>query len=278
MLLKDIIKNYYEHKYITFFSIVFSIILSFYISINVDKLTGRTAYLAILHFEKSFVIPPELNISESEFNFDRVENNFLDNLTSFANFKKWLDYNQFEGIELSYRNFISLKSIDKKIIISDANVDLNSNNIDLLRSYINFTIQLTNYEESKKLFYLLKNARLNLICTKISNLIEKQSGGNVNMNDVQATINKFEKLCLGPLDGDTKQTKLNKLDTDFKKFYQDSYTEIQIYNFANLAKFEKQKININNLKIINLPTITIIILILSLILQNLVITFLKRDQ
>jgi hypothetical protein len=277
MILRDIIKNYYDHKYITIFNIVFSIILSFFLYVNIERLTGRTAYMAILDFDKSFVIPPELKISETQYSFVQIEKVFNNNLTSYTNFKKWADLNKINVNESNYGDFISLKLLDKKIIISDANVNFKPGVIDLLKDYINFTVQKTNFEESKKLFFLLETARLELLCGEISNFLKMQS--TILQSDaMNQTLDKYEKYCLGPLKTDSNNNNLSKLDTNFEEYYQNFSSEIKIYNFVKFSYFERQKVSINNLKVINLPSITIIILILSLLIQNLVITFYKRDQ
>ena len=286
MILKDIIKNYYDHKYITFFNIVFSIILSFFLYINLDRLTARTAYIVILDFNKSFMIPSELRINLNQYSFDGIENVFNDNLTSYLNFIKWADLNKININELNYSDFISLKLLDKKIIISDANINFSPIIIELLKEYIEFTIQKTNFEQSKKLFYLVESARLELLCGKIFTLLQLQSSSlkssNLENNDLgqalEKTLEKYQSICLGPLNNDSNDSKLNTLDSNFNNYYLNSSSEIQIYNFVKLAFLQKLKASINNLKVINLPSITIIILVLSLILQNLLITFYKKDK
>lgn len=283
---KNIINFYISHKYKTILNIIIITIISFFIFNNLNLYSKKNKliiYLGFNNFTNMFTM--ELGIKDLD---PRAE--FNKKIKSYKNYYLWIESLASKKPEWNYKNFLDLKFEDDKIlVVDDLEKKLTDEAIEEVVSYIEFTGDAVN----NTFMYLKELSNLELDIEKNNSDCDKIIGLFLNENisrllskslidadifDIQLkeclvneyndnnTLEKRYTFIMNKLLGNTNtqitESKTNRLKTTYMEIYD----------------IKKEYIYINNLKAINIYTFTIFLVLISLILQYGILSFLIENK
>ena len=157
--------------------------------------------------------------------------------------------------------------------------------INLISDYIMFSINYLNYIYSIKYQKLIDFNMEQYICANVATFLEldtikkKQEDGNNSSID-QTFSKSLDKLieCNENRLNTSKSTFVESLSLDFEKSFKQEFMDINFYKFIRISDIKTQTEYLNNLRIINIYTIIIILLILSLTFQNIIMIYFERKN
>ena len=148
-----------------------------------------------------------------------------------------------------------------------------------------FSIKYLNYIYSVKSQKLIDYNIEQYICSNVTAFLELKTvtnetkgGNNSSIDDTfSKSLSKFIECNEKRLDT-SKPTFVKSLSLDFEKSFRQEFMDINYYKFISISEIKKQTETLNNIKIINIYVVSIILLILSLTLQNMIMIYLERNK
>ena len=287
--MQETLSNFLKYKLITVVNIIVTILLSYFIYNSISLNAKVSSYIHFLDFDSEYTYPAQVNLDNTQFiNYDRARNDLQEKLQSYSNFKSWLEYNNLNEGDFDYRQFLNLSVNQGKIVVIEKNtnsMDQSVKPINLISDYIMFSINYLNYIYSIKYQKLIDFNMEQYICANVAKFLEldtikkKQEDGNNSSID-QTFSKSLDKLieCNENRLNTSKSTFVESLSLDFEKSFKQEFMDINFYKFIRISDIKTQTEYLNNLRIINIYTIIIILLILSLTFQNIIMIYFERKN
>tara|TARA_B100000029_G_scaffold454151_1_gene480465 strand:- start:299 stop:1132 length:834 start_codon:yes stop_codon:yes gene_type:complete len=268
MILSEIISNYYKYKKIT----LLNILVVFTISIlSYNYVMGLMQKDSVIFFIEYNTDASLFSSKYDELKIGSLRNQIDTRLQSYTNFQNWKKIESKENMQYSYREFITLRLVDDRLVIANNNTTfIPEDLVRYLTDYIEFTIRIINFNLTKKTLDEILNDFERKKCDSIQMILGVNAEYKFySKSDVSTLINSLED-CI-----DT-YTKTNYFFSDIYSEYENAISEkntnkIQINNFINIGNVVNETISINNLKALNIVTYTLILILFSLIVQNIII-------
>ncbi len=289
-----IIKTFIHHKYKTLLNIIIICLLSFFIYSNLNLQSKQERLIFYFGFNNF----ANIILNDDVISMD-PRNEFGRQLISYRNYIFWTD--TLETMPTwNYKNFLSFKFEDDKIVISNI---MNEKIINEIIDYIEFTSFRVN-----KLFTSL--IRLGNIKREIQSNKQKIDNNNNECTkkidlyldeNIDQLMNKF--LIEEKLNVDIKKCLENDYNNNYSlennnKILENEYSiimnsvtsnqiqnnnnsiinNLDIINIVEIFDIKKEVVSINNLKAINLFTFTAFMLIIGLIFQFGFISFYYKNS
>ena len=287
--MQETLSNFLKYKLITVVNIIVTILLSYFIYNSISLNAKVSSYIHFLDFDSEYTYPAQVSLDNTQFiNYDRARNDLQEKLQSYSNFKSWLEYNNLNEDDFDYRQFLNLSVNQGKIVVIEKNtnsMDQSVKPINLISDYIMFSINYLNYIYSIKYQKLIDFNMEQYICANVATFLEldtikkKQEDGNNSSID-QTFSKSLDKLieCNENRLNTSKSTFVESLSLDFEKSFKQEFMDINFYKFIRISNIKTQTEYLNNLRIINIYTIIIILLILSLTFQNIIMIYFERKN
>ena len=276
MILGENLSIYFKYKKITLFNLLATFIISIFSFDFVISLTKKDSHIFFIEYNTQ---TNSISDNIDQLDMSNLRDELDTRLQSFTNFTKWKNFFYEDGIDYSYNNFISLRLADDKLVIANNNTDFISEElVELLFEYIDYTISIINFNLTTLIIDKIENEKYDKKCNGISNFLKANKEYNLYSLDRTDQLLKSLEKCI------ELQSKVSK-DIYYDIYFhyekellkpEDDRTELR--NFIYIGNVVFEKVSINNLKAINIFSYTIILLVFTLIIQNVLLTLLQEKN
>lgn len=284
----NLITFFYKHKYITILNLMFIPVLSYFIFYNLNlylQKNNLVIHLTFNNFSNMF-IP---NVANEEF-VPREE--FKKKIKSYKNYNLWLTYiDNKRKSDWEFKNFLELEVVDDRILLTLSNSSFNSEDtISDIISYLEFSALFVNYT-----FSALSNlndmdkriVKNSSYCEKLLQMFKDDYFHLLDKFNINQNFEEQIKNCLTNQYNDNNKIeeqyslsmkKLLHVDKYFTENFSKDNLDFEITKFMEIFDITRESIYIDKIKAVNVYTFTIFLMILSLILQYGLISFLKKES